>query len=269
MPSKPELRRTVWRLVVTVVAFTLGTPLLVLVTAKLGPAPTHWSGTSLGFDLPFDAVGGPPAGVTEEMNLLLSQSYDQDQGDTGDLAPSWYDAGARRVVLGAVTARGEELRRALATGYPADRWRVERVRNSSRALEAAGNEVINLSESGIFMTAVDAQHNRLQVTTTRLSHALFATINGRLGDMVQLRFAPLDGPGYLDEPPPNPPSLWSRTQPPATWWTLTTGFPWHLGLVTLGVIVLWTSPRLRQRSRRPARPTGPIGPTGPTLTDLG
>jgi hypothetical protein len=261
------LRRTVCNVVLTVVGFVVVTPLSVLAAAKLGPPPTHWSGTPLRLEIPFDDLDGPPAGATEEMNLLLSQSNDQDQGDTGDLAPSWYDPGTRRVVLGAVTARGEEMRRALATGYPATRWRVERVRNSAHVLEAIGNEAVSLSEYGIFMTVVDAEHNRVQVTTTRLSHALFVTITERFGDTVQLRFAPLSGPGYLGEPPPNPPSLWERTRPPATWWTLATGFPWHLGVITLGVVTLWAYPLLRRRPQPAPARTGPTEPTTPV--DLG
>jgi len=102
------------------------------------------------------------------------------------------------------------------------------------------------------MTTIDGEHNRVVAGTTRLSHPLLATIERRYGDAVVLEYAPFQPPTYLNEPPPDPPSFWSRTNPPAAWWTLATGFPWHLGLVTLAVIALWTSPRLRRRSPRAA-----------------
>jgi len=258
VPSKPEFgsgsaggryyspARRVWSLVLSVVAFTVVTPLSVLVAAKLGSKPTHWSGATVAdFTLPFDPFRFPSA-PPESASQLLSASMDQDQGDTGDLGPSWYDAGAQEVVLGAVTPRGEEMRRALANGAGA-KWRIQRVAHSARALQAAGNEVIELSDHGIVMTTIDGEHNRVVAATLRLSHALLTTIDHRYGDAVVLVYTPFQPPAYLNEPPPNPPSLWSRTNPPVAWWTLTTGFPWHLGLVALGVIALWTSPRLRRR----------------------
>ena len=67
------------------------------------------------------------------------------------------------------------------------------------------------------------------------------------------RLSPLEPIAYLDGPPPNAPSQWSRADPVGTWFTLLTGFPWYLGTV-LAVVALWSVLQAR-RSRRPATAT--------------
>src|SRR5689334_14490787 len=96
------------RIALTLVAVAVVVPVVVLGAALAGLEPTHWSGTRLsGVDvLPYHRTVAAP----EPANVLLSQARDQDDNDTGDLAPSYWDPDTGRVVLGAVTDAGAQRR---------------------------------------------------------------------------------------------------------------------------------------------------------------
>src|SRR5262245_25760656 len=119
------------RIVLTLVAVAIGVPVVVLGASLAGLEPTHWSGARLsGLEsLYFDR----PAGAPEPANQLLSHARDQDESDTGDLAPSYWDPDEGQVVLGAVTDAGvvqrETLGHSSGTAY-----RVERRQHSSQVL---------------------------------------------------------------------------------------------------------------------------------------
>jgi hypothetical protein len=225
----------------------VGTPLSVLVATELGAEPDHWSGVPLvDIESPLSITSGeaPP----EPAAMLLDRAARQDENDTGDLAPSWWDAAAGEVALGAATERGERMRQAVAEGQ-ASPYRIERRPHSSRELTAVMHAATGLSPYGVFMTYVDAEHNRVLVSTRRLDPDLFSAAAARFGDTVAVVQAPFQPETYLDEPPPNPPSWWSRADPPRTWFTLTAGFPWYLGTAALVVAVLWLAPMLPRRRR--------------------
>jgi hypothetical protein len=237
-------RRRVLLIISSLAAVAVGTPVLVLAAVGVGLEPTHWSGTRFAdFESPLawtDVQAAP-----EPANVLLSRASDAEMTDRGDLAPSWWDADAGEVVLGAVTERGEQARRSLAQGSGVA-YRIERRAHSTRELTDVMDAATDLSRYDVFWTAIDAEHNRVTVASPRLSHGLYA-VAARFGDTVAIVHTPFGGPGYIDEPPPNPPSWWSRADPPGTWFTLTTGFPWYLAAVAVLVGALWILPRLARR----------------------
>jgi hypothetical protein len=242
-------RRRVLLIIASLVAVAVGTPALVLAAVGVGLEPTHWSGTRLAdFETPLARIGVEAA--PEPANILLSRATDADQTDRGDLAPSWWDADAGEVVLGAVTERGEQARHLLAQGSGVP-YRVERRAHSVRELTDVMDAAIDMSEHGVFMTAIDPSGNRVTVSARCLSHDLFAADASRFGDTVAIAYAPFMPEVYLDEPPPDPPSWWSRTDPPGTWFTLATGFPWYLGAVLVIVGALWAPPWLGRRRQDP------------------
>jgi len=221
------------------------TPLLVILAARAGLEPTHWSGVRLGdVRLPPDRIRAEP--MPEPAAVLLDRARRQDEADAGDLAPSWWDGGAGQVVLGAVTDRGERLRRTLVQGQ-APPYRVERRAHSTRELTDAMDAATELDVS---WTGVDAEGNRVRVGARSLDHALFTTAADRFGDVVVV-LEPFAPETYLDQPPADPPSWWSRAHPPGTWFALTTGFPWYLGAAALIVAAAWVAPRLARRRRHP------------------
>jgi hypothetical protein len=226
-------------------AVVVATPVLVLLAAGVGAEPTHWSGPRLaGVETPLRLISVDAA--PEPANILLSRAADADEHDQGDLAPSWWDADAGEVVLGAATERGEQARRLLAEGSGVP-YRIERRPHSVRELTDVMHAATDLSPYGVSMTAIDAPGNRVVVHTRRLGHDLFAAVASRFGDTVVIGYEPFTPESYLDGPPPNPPSWWSRTDPPGTWLTLLVGFPWYLGAVVVIVVALWTVPSLTRR----------------------
>jgi hypothetical protein len=242
-------RRRVLLIIASLVAVAVGTPVLVLVAVGVGLEPNHTSGTRLvGFEWPLARIDVEAA--PEPANILLSRASDADETDRGDLAPSWWDADAGEVVLGAVTERGEQARRLLAEGHDVP-YRIERRAHSARELTDVMDAATDLMVYGVVMTELDPPGNRVIVTARRLSHELFAAAASRFGATVAIVHAPFIPDTYIDEPPPNPPSWWSRTDPPGTWFTLTTGFAWYLGAVVPIVGAAWVVPWLLRR--RPAR----------------
>ena len=198
----------------------------------------------------------------EPANVLLSHARDQDDADAGDLAPSYWDPDAGQVVLGAVTDEGVQRREALgrSSGTP---YRVERRRHSSRELTGTMHAVIPDPSGAAVMSGTDARGNRVELTVTRLDHSLLARI-GRHDGAVAVRLSPLQPIAYLDGPPPNAPSQWSRADPVGTWFTLLTGFPWYLGTVLAVVAALVGAPgsevpppRAHRHPRRDASPRAP------------
>jgi hypothetical protein len=235
-------RRRVLLIIVSLVAVAAGPPVLVLVAVGVGLEPTHWSGTRYA-DVESPLVGTDVEAAPEPANILLSRATDADQSDHGDLAPSWWDADAGEVVLGAVTERGEQARRLLAQGQGVP-YRIERRAHSVHELTEVMHAATDLSVYGVLMTGIDPHGNRVTVGTRRLSHELFAAATSRFGGTVAIVHAPFTSDAYIDEPPPDPPSWWSRADPPGTWFTLTTGFPWYLGAVVVLVGAAWVGPWL-------------------------
>ena len=252
-------RRRILLIIASVVAVGVGTPALVLLAVGIGGEPTHWSGPRFAdVESPFRLTSVEAA--PEPANILLSRARDADETDRGDLAPSWWDADAGEVVLGAVTDRGEQARRLLAEGHGGP-YRIERRAHSARELAEVMHAATDLSGYGVFMTGIDPPGNRVTVATRRLSHELFAAAAARFGDTVAIVQAPFTPEMYIDGPPPNRPSWWSRADPAGTWFTLTTGFAWYLGAVVLVVGALWVLPWLsRRRTTRPADPAEPAAP---------
>jgi hypothetical protein len=226
-------------------------PVGVVVTTKIGGEPTHWSGTRL-TDVNVPLLTSHPAAAPEPANILLSNANRQDDSDTGDLAPSYWDAKAGQVVLGAVTDRGVATRQSLgqSAGVP---FRVERRAHSSRELRQVLDDVI--PRNGAFMSSVDAEHNRVLLTVTRLSPSLFADLAAKYGDAVAVADDPFHPLTYPDGPPAGTvaPSWWSRADPLVTWFTLTTGFPWYLGGALLFAILVWVVTRLGRLDNQPPR----------------
>jgi hypothetical protein len=241
------MSRRLLRVALSVVAVALVTPLAVLIAARLGPEPTHWSGVRLAdVESPLlSSVGEPPP---EAAAMLLDRARRADDSDAGDLAPSWWDASAGEVVLGAVTARGSQARLDLVRGTDIA-YRIERRAHSSRELTDLMHRATDLSPHGVYMTGVDAEGNRVLVGTRRLSPDLF-TAASRYGDAVAVVYAPFTPEMYLDGPPPNQPSWWTRTDPLGSWLALLTGFPWYAGGLVVLVAALWTVPWLARRHRR-------------------
>jgi hypothetical protein len=241
------MRRRLVLVLLTVVGLAVATPVSVLVATQLGAEPTHWSGvrlTDVESPLPTSAGDPPP----EAAALLLDRARLADESDSGDLAPSWWDASAGQVVLGAVTARGEQMRLALAQGQ-APPYRIELRARSSRELTDVMHRATELDRHGVTWTVVDAEGNRVLVGARRLNHDLF-TAASRYRGAVAIVYAPFEPETYLDGPPPDRPSFWSRTDPPAAWLTLMTGFPWYAGAMVVIVGALWAVPWLSRRNRR-------------------
>ena len=60
--------------------------------------------------------------------------------------------------------------------------------------------------------------------------------------------APFEPLVYIDEPPVDGPSWWSRADPPGTWFTLATGFPWYLAGAVAVAALFWLLPVLLRRA---------------------
>jgi hypothetical protein len=243
------------RIALTVLAVALGVPVLVFGAAQVGLEPTHWSGARLsGPALPFH----PPRSAPEKANALLSQARDQDERDEGDLAPSYWDADADLVVLGAVTNAGVQLRDTLGRSS-GTRYEVRRRATSSRDLRQGMDRVTFNAVDGLVESGVDEPGDRLEWTVTRLGHCTMASAAG-YEVPVAVRLDPFAAPVttmelVLGQPdPPKRPSQWSRADPMGTWFTLLTGFPWYLGTVLLLAAAVWI--RLLRRSRGTARTAG-------------
>jgi hypothetical protein len=234
------------RIALTLLAILVVVPLFVIGASLAGLEPTHWSGARLsGVELlptHHRTVAAP-----EPANVLLSGARDQDETDAGDLAPSYWDPDAVLVVLGAVTDAGAQRREALGRSS-GTAYRVQRRRHSSRELTETMDGVIPDPSGAAVMSSTDARGDRVELTVTRLDHSVLARIGGH-GGAVAARLSPLQPLAYLDGPPPNPPSQWSRADPVGTWFTLLTGFPWYLGTVLAVVAVGWVV----VRARRPGR----------------
>ena len=231
------------RIALTLLAVALGVPPLVLGAALAGLEPTHWSGARLsGVDLLFHT--SPPS-APGSATQLLSQARDQDASDTGDLAPSYWDPDVGRVVLGAVTDAGAQLRDTLGRSS-GTAYEVRRATTSSRDLQQGRDRMTSQTAEGLVMVGVDAPGDRLEWTVTRLGHSTLATAAG-YGVPVAVRLSPFVEPVTLMElvptnpgaAAPKPLSQWSRADPSGTWFTLLTGFPWYLGGMLAVLAVLW------------------------------
>ena len=101
------------------------------------------------------------------------------------------------------------------------------------------------------MSSVDAEHNRVELTVTKVGHSLFAELHARYGDAVEVRFAPFQPVAStlelrLGQPAPPAPTA-DRRDPFGSWLTLLTGFPWYIA-GSLGVVAgLWLLPSLVRR----------------------
>jgi hypothetical protein len=242
---------TGWRLARRIIltgAVVVAVPLFVIGASLAGLEPTHWSGVRLsGVELlpGYHRIVVAP----EPANVLLSLAMDQDETGADDLAPSYWDPDAGQVVLGAATDAGVQQREALGRSSSIG-YRVERRPHSSAELRGTMDRI----EAGPWLReirslSVDSRYDRVVVEMSRLSHPTLATLRG-YGDMIAVRLTPLQGPGYLDGPPPNAPSMWSEADPPGTWFTLLTGFPWYLGTVLALAAAAWAL--LLRRPRRVA-----------------
>ena len=233
-------------------------PSLVLGGIVAGLSPAHWSGTKvveLEVALLLTRSPGP---MPEAAAMLLSRADRQDESDVGDLAPSWWDASAGEVVLGAVTPVGEAIRRSLSA--PGVATRIERRLLSAsqlRALQEAVTDGLQAAHiEGAYMIEVDAERNQVMLSVTSLSHDGLATVARRHGDAVVIRWSPLTPPAYNNGPPPDPPTLWDTARPVTTWFTLATGFPWYLATgLLLTAAGWWGLLRARRRRSTPA----PVG----------
>ena len=184
--------------------------------------------------------------------VLLGLARFQDERDIGDLAPSYWDAGAGTVVLGAVTDAGVGARRNIGESS-GTAYRIERRASQRAGIEAIQHAVVPAPDGSARWSVVDAEHNRVELASDRLSHSRFANLATRFGaDTVAVVAAPFAPLVYIDERPANPPSWWSRADPPGTWLTLATGFPWYLASAVAVAALFWILPLLRPS----ARPTG-------------
>ena len=198
------------RITLTVVVVVFGVPLLVLGAALAGLEPTHWSGARLS-GVEVLSLFHRPVAAPEPATVLLSQARDQDDRDDGDLAPSYWDPDAGLVVLGAVTPAGVQLLDTLGRSS-GTRYEVRRRATSSRDLRQGMDDLT------------------------------FGNVEGRATTLELLL-------GPSGEVRPDPPSQWSLADPPGTWFTLLTGFPWYLGGV-LGVLTVWWALAVRAHLRR-------------------
>jgi hypothetical protein len=242
-------RRLALRVCGTVVVFAAMVPAFVVTATMVGLEPTHWSGARLQYvELPLLRPGLDIA--PEPANILLSNAATMDESDEGDVAPSYWDADAGQVVLGAVTDRGVALRRTLGDSAGVA-YRIDRRRHSARELTTIMNDVLPWAEHGAVMSSVDARGNRVVLGVVGLSHGLFADIAARYGDALTVVVSPFMPVAYLDEPPADPPSWWERTQPAMTWFTLVTGFPWYLAAGAVAAAAIWLAPIRRTVHRGP------------------
>ena len=237
----------------TVAVLAVAVPLWVLVAATVGLQPTHWSGTHLAaFEvLPFRPHGDAPP---EPARVLLSQARDQEEGST-DLAPSYWDADARQVVLGATTEAGVAQRRTLGESS-GTAYRIETRAHSAKELQVDMDEITSWVGYGVLMSSVDAEHNRAVLTTTRLSHGFFASLAGRYGDAAEIRYSPTMAPGSTQEiviGAPERSVIENRKDPLGSWFTLATGFPWYLGTALVLGAAWWLLPLVRRRRTIPAQ----------------
>jgi hypothetical protein len=232
---------------VTAVALALIVPLWVLVAGLVGLQPTHWSGTRMGsFEVPpfTKRIHAAP----EPARMLLSTARDQAER-SDDFAPSYWDADARQVVLGATTEAGVAQRRSLgeASGTA---YRVERRPHSSRKLQTIQDEIRDWIGEGVLVSSVDSEHDRVVFTTTRLSHGFFVSVASRYGDAAEITYAPTMPAASTLElviGAPARPVAENRTDPLGSWFTLATGFPWYLGTALAAGTAVWFVPRLRRR----------------------
>ena len=230
----------------TVVVFAALVPTSVVLAPLAGLEPTHWSGGRL------QSVEFPPLrpgrdAAPEPANVLLSNARTMDESDAGDVAPSYWDADAGQVVLGAVTERGAAMRRALGehAGVP---YRVDVRPRSARELATIMNDVLPWEPHGAVMSTVDAEGNRVALSVVHLSHGLFTDIDARYGNAITVVVMPFRPVIYLDEPPSDPPSWWDRARPVTTWFTLVTGFPWYLAAGVAAIALIWLRPLRRRRT---------------------
>ena len=103
--TKRAMVRTGLRAAATMVSLAIVVPVWVVLATLAGLEPEHWTGVRLaGVELPGvrpDIVAAP-----ESANVLLSSARVQEERDTGDLAPSYWDADAGQVVLAPLPRRG-------------------------------------------------------------------------------------------------------------------------------------------------------------------
>jgi hypothetical protein len=145
-------------------------------------------------------------------------------------------------------------------------FRVERRSHSSRELQNIMDGVTFTTFTvAPYMTYIDAERNQVMVGMRSLSHGLLAEVVDHYGDAATVQLDPFAPEMYLDERPANPPSWWELAQPPATWFTLTTGFPLYLGLGLLLILAGWLVPILRRQARSRVA-TGSEPDSGPAVT---
>ena len=247
--------RVALRAGITVVALALVVPLWVVVAGLAGLEPTHWSGARIGsvellpFTLRVDAAPEPA-------NVLLSAARDEDESaGANDLAPSYWDADAGQVVLGATTEAGVARRRTLgeASGTA---YRTELRPHSAPELRKIMDEITTWTGHGVMMSSVDAEHDRVVFTTTKVSHGFFASLAKTYGDAAEIGYAPntpvASTSMLVIGAAPERPMVGSRIDPVGSWFTLATGFPWYLGTALVVGTVVWFVPGLLRgvRTRR-------------------
>jgi hypothetical protein len=242
----------------------IGVPVLVIMAANLGLEPTHWFGTSLSH---VELTGGTTIGpiAPEPAKVLLGSAELQENGNSRDLAPSYWDPDTGRVMLGAVTDEGVRLRESLGrsntSGAP---YQVVRLKHSTFDLRALQDFVVE--HGGDYWTVVsagvDAQHNRVELTVRRLDHSTLAAM-GRYHGEAAVRLTPfalfaanvaartdadaVPGASPLADPVALPTLRYA--DPVGTWFTLLTGFPLYLGGV-LAVLAAWWVVAIRRHLRR-------------------
>jgi hypothetical protein len=250
--KKRALVRTGLSAAATVVALAIVVPVSVALATFAGLEPRHWTGVALvGLELPGvrpDIVVPP-----ESASILLHSAAVQDDHDTGDLAPSYWDANSGQVVLAAVTDAGVAERRNLgeSSGTP---YRIEFRPNSARELYATMHAAVPTSDRSAHMSKVDAERNRVVLHVDRLGHPLFAELaRGFGGEKVAVVAAPFAPLVYIGERPADEPSWWSRSDPPGTWLTLATGFPWYLASSMAVAALFWLMLLLRRHQPDVAR----------------
>ncbi len=251
--KKRALVRTGLSAAATVVALAVVVPVSVVLATFAGLEPRHWTGVALvGVELPGvrpDIVAPP-----ESASILLHSAAVQDEHDTGDLAPSYWDANSGQVVLAAVTDAGVAQRRNLGESS-GTAYRIESRPNSAQQLNATMHAAVPTADRSAHMSEVDARHNRVVLHVDRLGHPLFAELaTGFGGERVAVVAAPFAPLVYIDERPADEPSWWSRADPPGTWLTLATGFPWYLASSMAVAALFWLMLFLRGRQPKVAGP---------------
>lgn len=237
-----------FRVAGTVVMLAVVVPAFVVLATMVGLEPTHWLGVRLHHIelFPFQRQGFPES-LPEPVNLLISNAGSMDQAYLDDLAPSYWDAGARQVVLGAVTERGVSMRRALGESAGVA-YRIERRPHSAGEL-ATIRQNVPWDEPSLMQVSVDEEGNRMELTVTFLSHGLFTGI-ARYGDAIAIAADPSMRPVIPVGPPPDPTSWRDWARPWTTWFTLATGLPWYLATGIATIALMWRAPIRRRLSRR-------------------